>query len=117
VPRRGDRAAPPVKPGAWRLVFNDNAAAEGWEELCKVAPGPMQAIYDHLSKDPRDRASNPGRVAKLQGELGTRDVKGSTLEQWQHEATGGGRVWYCADDAKRTVHIMRASVGHPKETD
>jgi hypothetical protein len=117
VPRRGDRAAPPVKPGAWRLIFNDNAAAEGWEELCRIAPGPMQTVYDHLSRDPRDRTSNPGRVAKLQGELGTRDVKGSTLEQWQHAPTGGGRVWYCLDDAKRTVHIMRATVGHPKETD
>jgi hypothetical protein len=60
VPRRGDRAAPPVKAGACRLIFNDNAAADGWEDLCKRAPGPMQEVYDHLSKDPRDRTSNPG---------------------------------------------------------
>jgi hypothetical protein len=56
-------------------------------------------------------------VLRLQYDLSTRDVKGSKLEQWQHEPTGGGRVWYCPDDAKKTVHIMRAGVGHPKETD
>jgi hypothetical protein len=117
VPRRGDRATPPTKPGAWKLVHHDNSAGEGWEELCTLAPGPMQAVYDHLSKDPRDRTAKTGRVSRLMGELGTRDVKGSKLEQWQWEVTGGGRVWYCPDDAKRTVHIMRAGVGHPKQTD
>jgi hypothetical protein len=106
-----------VRPGAWRLIFNDNSAAEGWQDLCALAPGNMQGVYDHLSKDPRDRTSKAGRVCRLLGQLSTRDVKGSTLEQWQWEVTGGGRLWYCPDDPKRIVHIMRASVGHPKETD
>jgi hypothetical protein len=56
-------------------------------------------------------------VSRLLGELGTREVKGSKLEQWQYEVTGGGRVWYCPEDGKRIVYISRAGVGHPKETD
>jgi hypothetical protein len=56
-------------------------------------------------------------VSRLQHNLATRDLKGSKLEQRQWEVTGGGRVWYCPDDATRTVHIMRAAVGHPKQTD
>jgi hypothetical protein len=99
------------------LIFHDNAAAEGWEELCAAATGPMFDTWAHLTRDPRDRRSNPGRVSRLLGELGTRQVKGSTLEQWQYEVTGGGRIWYCPEDRKRIVHITRAGVGHPKETD
>jgi hypothetical protein len=34
----------------------------------------MQEVYDHLSNDPRDRTSNPGRVLCLQYDLSTRDV-------------------------------------------
>ena len=98
-------------------MFHDGAAAEGWEDLCNLAPGPMFDVWARLVRDPRDRMSNPGRVSRLLGELGTREVKGNKLEQWQHEVTGAGRVWYCPEDAKSTVHITRASVGHPKETD
>jgi hypothetical protein len=43
-------------------------------------------------------------------------VKGKTLEQWQYEVTGGGRIWYCPDDDDRVVYIMHAATGHPRET-
>ncbi len=117
MPRRGDRAAPPARRGEWKLIFHDNSAAQGWEDLCAAAPGPMFDVWAHLVRDPRDRATNPGRVSRLQGQMSTRDVKGVMLEQWQHEVTGGGRVWYCPEDAKKAVHITRAAVGHPKETE
>ena len=117
MPRRGDRAAPPTRTGAWKLIFNDNAAAEGWEELCALAAGNMQVVYDHLSTNPRDRTAKAGRVHQLQLDYATRDVKGAKLEQWQWEVTGGGRIWYCPDDSRRIVHIMWAGVGHPSQTD
>jgi len=44
-------------------------------------------------------------------------VAGSALEQWQYEVTGGGRIWYAIDDARRTLWLTRAGAGHPKETD
>ena len=98
-------------------MFAEQAAAAGWEDLCTQAPGRTREAWDHLSRNPRDRTVNPGRIAQLRRELGQRIVRGRTLEQWQYEVTGAGRIWYCPDDAERVVHITRASTGHPKETD
>jgi hypothetical protein len=39
------------------------------------------------------------------------------MEQWQYEVTGGGRLWYCIDDADRTVWLTDAMAGHPKATE
>jgi hypothetical protein len=44
-------------------------------------------------------------------------VNGRLLEQWQHEVTGAGRVWYVIDDDRRTAWMTDASPGHPKETE
>lgn len=43
-----------------------------------------------------------------------RDVKGSRLPQWQYEVTGGGRVWYVANEANRTVWTVFAGRDIPK---
>ncbi|MGC8634988.1 MAG: hypothetical protein ACP5VP_10045 [Candidatus Limnocylindrales bacterium] len=42
---------------------------------------------------------------------------GKTLEQWQHELTGGARILYAIDPGSRTVWIIEASSGHPKHTE
>lgn len=44
-------------------------------------------------------------------------VGGASLEQWQYEVTGAGRIWYSIDDDTRTLWITRAGAGHPKQTD
>ena len=44
-------------------------------------------------------------------------MAGETLEQWQVEVTGGGRLWYCIDDARRRVILVLASTRHPKGTE
>lgn len=49
--------------------------------------------------------------------LGLVKVGASTLEQWQYEVTGGGRIWYAIDDDARTLWITQAGTGHPKQTD
>jgi hypothetical protein len=36
---------------------------------------------------------------------------------WQYEVTGGGRIWYMIDDARRTAWITYAGSGHSKATD
>lgn len=117
MPKRGDRAAPPARTGEWTLVFATNDAAQGWEDLCSVAGGRMREVWDHLSQRPRSRERNPDRVSQLKYDLGTRELKGKKLEQWQYEVTSGGRVWYCPDDAAKVVYITHAGVGHPKATD
>jgi len=62
----------------------------------------MLEMWLHISRSPRSREPNPDRVTQLRHALGTRVVKGESLEQWQYEVTGGGRVWYCPDDAAKT---------------
>jgi hypothetical protein len=85
VAKRGDRAAPPPRGGEWDLLFADNAAAEGWDDLSKQAPGPLFEAWAHLRRDPRDRSINSARVHRLKGELGKRTIGGREFEQWQYE--------------------------------
>jgi hypothetical protein len=114
--RRGDRAAPPPAPGEYDLRFASNDAAAGWEHLAAHAPGNLRRAFDAIRADPRSRAA-PERQHRLKGSLGTGTWKGQALERWQYEVTGGGRIWYLIDDARRTAWIIYAGTGHPKATD
>ncbi len=113
--KRGERVAPPPRAHEWDLRFGDGAAADGWDDLCRQAPGPTRDAFDNLAKDPRNM-TRPGRQFRLKGDLGTRIVAGVSMEQWQLEVTGGGRIWYCIDDSNRRVIIVMASTKHPKVT-
>jgi hypothetical protein len=42
-------------------------------------------------------------TASVKGSLGSRTANDVEMEQWQYEATAGGRIWYCIDDDRRTV--------------
>jgi hypothetical protein len=116
VPKKGDRVAPPPTAEEWDLRFGDSAAVDGWNDLCAQAPGPVRDAYDALVRNPRD-TSRPGRQHRLKGSLASRMVAGVALEQWQFEVTGGGRLWYCIDDARRRVILVLASTKHPKPTE
>ncbi len=115
-PRRGDRAAPPPVGGEYDLRFASNRAGEGWEQLSRQAGGNLRRAYDAIRAAPRS-AALPERQHRLKGDLGTGMWKGSQLERWQYEVTGGGRIWYLIDDATRTAWIVYAGTGHPKATD
>ena len=71
-------------------------------------------VWEKVTEDPRTRIE---RQHTLRGDLGTREVSGQTMEQWQYEVTAGGRLWYCIDDDRRTIWLMDAMVGHPKATE
>jgi hypothetical protein len=51
-PKRGDRAAPPPRPGEYDLRFANGEAAKGWDELCRQAPGNSRAAFDAIRADP-----------------------------------------------------------------
>jgi hypothetical protein len=115
-PRRGDRAAPPATGEEYDLRFASNRAAEGWEQLGARAAGNLRRAFNAIRADPRSRSS-PERHHRLKGSLGTAPWKGEPAERWQYEVTGGARIWYVIDDARRTVWITYAGPGHPKATD
>ena len=66
--------------------------------------------------------SSPGRPetprhSQLRGKLATAEYGGRTLEQWEIEVTGAGRIFYLLDKDKHTVRITKAQAGHPKATE
>lgn len=115
-PKRGDRAAPPAVDGEYELRFADSAAAEGWEQLARQVPGNLRRAYEVLRAAPRARTA-PDRQHRLKGSLASASWKGQELERWQYEVTGGGRIWYLVDDDRRTLWLVYAGAGHPRETD
>ena len=66
MPKRGDRVAPPPAAGEWDLRFGDNAAADGWEQLSRTAPGPSRTAWTILRTAPRRRGE---RQHPLKGDV------------------------------------------------
>ena len=44
-PKRNDRVAPPPRPGEWEIRYATSEAANGWEDLCRQAPGNTRDAY------------------------------------------------------------------------
>jgi hypothetical protein len=114
--KRGDRVAPPRRPGGWEARFATSEAAKGWEQLCQSARSNTWEAWVVLTERPAV-PENPARQHRLRGALATREVRGKVLPQWQYEVTAGGRIWYCPDPEERIVWIVSAGPGHPKETE
>jgi hypothetical protein len=103
LPKRRERVAPPPAKGGWDLRYGTSDAAKGWQAVCEAAPANARVAWERLTTDPRQRSD---RQHPLKGSVGTRVVNGVVMEQWQYEVTSGGRIWYCVDDAQRTVWLM-----------
>jgi hypothetical protein len=116
TPKRGDRVAPPPVDDEWDLRFADQAAAKGWEDLARHAPGNTRECFERLRSQPCPARYLP-RQHQLRLALATVKVGGHWLPQWQYEVTAGGRVWYAVDDDKHVLWITHASPRHPRATD
>ncbi|MGH7918699.1 MAG: hypothetical protein ACREQM_02010 [Candidatus Dormibacteraceae bacterium] len=92
----------------------DRQAGIGWDQLVLQAAAAADRAWAAMTSDPR-RVDE--RQHRLRGSLGSVTVHGVSLEQWQHEVTGSGRVWYAIDDVRRTLWLTQAIPGHPKSTD
>ncbi|MBZ6475016.1 hypothetical protein [Streptomyces griseocarneus] len=57
------------------------------------------------------------RHHQLRGPLASAVRNGKALSQWQIEVTGAGRLWYLFDAEKRVCWLVKATTGHPRETD
>jgi hypothetical protein len=115
-PKRGDLVPAPPVGSEYAVRFGNNDAAKGWEELCRHAAGNVRRCFEAIMDDPRPHPPTP-RQHRLEGKLGTVEYRGRTLERWQFEVTGGGRIWYAVDEEVRTVWMLWAGPGHPKLTD
>jgi hypothetical protein len=77
----------------------------------------MSALRERLRSRPLDRSDNPNRTHQLKPPLAEKVVGGKRLPQWQHEVSGGGRVFYCPDRMDRIVWVTKVDLAHPKETE
>ena len=114
MPKRRERVAPPPSARGWDFRYATNDAARGWAQLCATAQGNARTAWEAITRDPRRRGD---RQHPLRSSLGRRSLNGVEMEQWQYEITSGGRIWYCIDDAARTVWMTEAHTGHPKTTE
>lgn len=114
--RRGDRVAPPRRPGGWEARFATSEAAKGWEQLCQTARSNTWEAWIILTERPT-APDNPARQHRLRGALALREIGGTMLEQWQYEVTAGGRIWYGPDPDRHLVWVVAASPAHPKVTE
>ena len=96
------------------MRFGTTDAVDGWEQVCAAAPANARVAWEKLTDDPQARSE---RQHPLLGSLAIREVNGRAMEQWQHEVTAGGRLWFCIDDDRRIVWLVDAMVGHPKTTE
>lgn len=109
--KRGERIE---RPQPWIVRAADRRAGKGWDDLVRHAPEAADRAWVAITSNPRHVNH---RQHRLKGSLGSVTVAGQKCEQWQFEATGGGRVWYAIDDAARTLWITQAGTGHPKRTE
>lgn len=114
--KRGDRVAPPPRPGGYALKFATNDAAKGWDELCQQAASNTRTAFEAIEADPCPVPPTP-RQHQLKGSLATDTYKGRELPQWQYEVTGAGRIWYLVDRESRICWVKEARTGHPKKTE
>ncbi|KAA8885010.1 hypothetical protein F3087_29610 [Nocardia colli] len=114
--KRGDRVAPPARPGGWEARFATSEAAKGWEDLCRAARSNTWEAWIVLTERPTT-PENSARQHRLRDRFATRAIGGRTLEQWQYEVTAGGRIWYCPDPDARIVWVVLAGLSHPKGTE
>jgi hypothetical protein len=114
-PKKGDAVPQPTVGTEWRIRFNTNEAAKGWQELERQAPGNLRKAWHTMREGPAGQPT--GRHHQLAGPLSTATHAGLRLPQWQLEVTSGGRVWYLLDEGHRTVWVRYAGTGHPKTTE
>jgi hypothetical protein len=114
--KRGDPVAPPPGKDEYQIRYDSRTAAEGWRELGSKAPGNTARAWQAMRTNPSPHPETE-RHHRLKGPLATVPYKGANLPQWQVEVTGAGRIWFLIDEPHKTVWLIKASVGHPKETE
>jgi hypothetical protein len=109
---KGKRVPRPPSPGEWEIRFWRNSVESDWEKLIATHRAAAARAFDYLRTTPLNRTD---RNHPLKGGLARHDHSG--LSRWQHEVTGGGRIWFLLDEKRSTVWIENVHTGHPKATE
>lgn len=112
---KGDPVAPPPGEHEYDIRFHDRAAAVGWRELSKQAPGNTLAAWQEMRTNPAPKEPT-SRHHQLRHDLAYANHGGQSFPQWQIEVTAGSRIWYLFDEARRTCWL-KVYTGHPKATE
>ncbi|TXR51570.1 hypothetical protein [Quadrisphaera setariae] len=108
------RGAPVPHPSGWQMRFANRKASVGWASVVAQASSNAATAWGQILTTPRHISE---RQHPLKGKLAQGAYEGQTLERWQYEVTGGGRLWYLIDDQAKTIWLEMASTSHPKATD
>lgn len=107
----------------WEIRFSENAAAQGWQELSRLAPADTRWAWLTIRRNPAPLAAS-AHHHRLHDQLATGTVQGCVLDHWQLEVTepalaGAVRgnpsprwIRYLVDPAAHTVWIEYAGPGH-----
>jgi hypothetical protein len=113
---KGDPVPPPPGKGEYEVKFASRAAAVGWQDLCRQAPGNTLDAWIQMRTCPAPVVPT-SRHHRMKGDLATGTRNGKSYPQWQIEVTGGGRIWYLFDENATTCWLVHAGTGHPRQTD
>lgn len=101
----------PTKKTEYQLVFATRDADKSWRDLLATQRNALVDAWDFLTRTPQ--AVSP-KNHPLKGDLGAVTHQGRTREQWQHELTGGARLWFYIDNQR--VVLVQLHTRHPNET-
>lgn len=111
--KRGDRASRPTSTTDWSIRFDSREAADTWDSLLGTHANALARFWDEVTREPRQKSE---RLHQLKADFAFRVRAGVSLEQWQYEFSGAGRIWYCIDDSSRCVWLTAVQAGHPGAT-
>lgn len=108
---RAQKVSRPQKRLEFEIRFATSHASVGWRDLCGTQRNKVTDAWDFLTRHPLQHTptNHP-----LKGELGTITRDGRAFDQWQHELSGGARIWFYVDEHQ--VHLVKVHTNHPNET-
>ncbi|GAB0022083.1 hypothetical protein VN1338_10700 [Helicobacter pylori] len=101
----------PTKSAEYTLTFGTRQAERGWRDLLATQRNAVVDAWDFLTRTPTQRLPDNH---PLKGSLSGVSHEGLVHEQWQHELTGGARIWFYVLDAQ--VVIVEVHTRHPNQT-
>ena len=106
--KKGEPVARPSKKADYQITLDTREAVKGWTDLLATQRSSVVDAWDFLTADPTRRTA---KNDQLRGDLALVTANGKTHQRWQHELSGGARIWYYIEG--KEVHIRIAALTTP----